>query len=86
LEKEWRSAFGQWDTYKGTHPNWGGGYKAESNKGYTKDDITAIMGFARVYNGHNLPDIWELFNNTKGKNIDAYQCHLFARIKQYAYD
>ena len=44
------------------------------------------MGFAGVYNGHNLPDIWELFNATKGKNIDAYRWHLYARMKQYAYD
>jgi hypothetical protein len=67
-------------------PQLGGGYKAKSIKGYTKDNIAAIMGFAGVYNGHSLPDIWELFNNTKGKNIDAYQRHLFARTKQYAYN
>jgi hypothetical protein len=35
----------------------GGGYDAD-NKGYTKDDIAALMGFFGVYNGHNLPDIW----------------------------
>ncbi len=58
----------------------------EANKGYTKDDIATIMGFAGVYNGHSLPDIWELFNATKGKKIDAYRRHLYARMKQYAYD
>jgi hypothetical protein len=46
----------------------GGGYNAKT-KGYTKDDIVALMGFARVYNGHNLPNIWELFNAAKGKKI-----------------
>ncbi len=46
----------------------------------------AIMGFTGVYSGNNLPDIWELFNATKGKNIDAYRRHLFARMKNYAYD
>jgi hypothetical protein len=34
----------------------GGGYKTKT-KGYTKDDIAAIMGFAAVYDGKNLPDI-----------------------------
>ncbi len=63
----------------------GGGYKGDT-KGYTKDDIMTLMGFARVYNGHNLPNIWEHFNATKGKNIDAYCHHLFARMKQWAYD
>jgi hypothetical protein len=56
----------------------GGGYKADT-KGYTKDDIVALMGFTGVYNGHNLPNIWELFNATN-------HCHLFARMKQWAYD
>jgi hypothetical protein len=45
-----------------------------------------MMGFAGVYSGDNLPDIWELFNSTKGKNIDAYHRHLYSRMKQYAYD
>jgi hypothetical protein len=63
----------------------GGGYKGDT-KGYTKDDIAALMGFAGVYNCHNLPDIWELLNVTKGKNVDAYCCHLFARMKQWAYN
>ncbi len=44
------------------------------------------MGFARTYQGRDLPDIWELFNATKGKNIEAYRCHLFSRMKQWAYD
>ncbi len=61
------------------------GYNAD-NKGYTKDDIAALMGFAGVYNGHNLRNIWELFNATKGKNIDAHCRHLFARMKQWACD
>ena len=63
----------------------GGGYDTKP-KGYTKDDIAAPMGFAGTYRGSNLPEIWELFNATKGKNIDAYQRHLFARMKQWAYD
>jgi hypothetical protein len=66
--------------------NIGGGYDSEGGKGYTKDDIAMLMGFAGVYSGHNLPDIWELFNSTKGKNIDAYRRHLYSRMKQYAYD
>jgi hypothetical protein len=64
----------------------GGGYEADTGKGYTKDDIVAILGFAGVYSGNSLPDIWELFNATKGKNIDAYRCHLFTRMKSYTYD
>ncbi len=64
----------------------GGGYEADTGKGYTKDDIAAIMGFAGVYSGNSLPDIWELFNATKGENIGAYRRHLFARMKSYAYD
>jgi hypothetical protein len=64
----------------------GGGYEMEISKGYTKDDIAAIMGFAGVYNGHSLPDIWELFNATKGKNIVAYRCHLYTQMKHYAFD
>ncbi len=63
-----------------------GGRNDADTKGYTNDDIMALMGFAGVYNGHNLPNIWELFNNTKGKNIDAYCRHLFARMKQWAYN
>ena len=63
----------------------GGGYDTEP-KGYTKYDIAAPMGFAGTYRGSNLPEIWELFNATKGKNIDAYRRHLFARMKQWAYD
>jgi hypothetical protein len=61
----------------------GGGYEVEANKGYIKEDIATIMGFAGEYNGHSLPDIWELFNATKGKNIDAYRQHLYTRMKQY---
>ncbi len=49
----------------------GGGYDTET-KGYTKDNIAALMGFAGTHRGSNLPDIWELFNATKGKNIDTY--------------
>jgi len=63
----------------------GGGNVSEA-KGYTKDDIAALMGFAGTYRGSDLPDIWALFNATKGKNTDAYQRHLFARMKQWAYD
>jgi hypothetical protein len=63
----------------------GGGYKTKT-KGYTKDNIAAIMGFAGVYDGKNLPDIWDIFNATKGKNIEAYCHHIYARMKQYAYD
>ncbi len=61
------------------------GYDTEP-KGYTKDNIAALMGFTRTYQGSNLSDIWELFNATKGKNINACRCHLFARMKQWAYD
>jgi hypothetical protein len=63
----------------------GGGYKGDTKR-YTKDDIAAFIGFAGVYNGHNLPNTWELFNSTKGKNINVYCHHLFAWMKQWAYD
>jgi hypothetical protein len=66
--------------------NIGGGYDSEGGKGYTKDNITALMGFTGVYSSNNLPDIWELFNSTKGKNIDAYRRHIYSRMKQYAYN
>jgi hypothetical protein len=33
-----------------------------------------------------MTDIWELFNATKGENIDTYCCHLFAQMKQWVYD
>ena len=75
----------QWATSNGICPNRGGGYDSKT-KGYTKDDIVAVMGFAGTYRGNGLPDIWALFNATKGKNIDAYRRHLFARMKQWAYD
>jgi hypothetical protein len=64
----------------------GGGYDTDIGKGYTKDDIAALMGFAGVYSSSNLPDIWEVFNATKGKNVDAYRRHIYARMKHYAYD
>ena len=64
-----------------------GGYDSNNGKGYTsKEDIAALMGFAGVYSKSNLPDIWEVFKSTKGKNIDAYQRHIYSRMKQYAYD
>ncbi len=66
--------------------NIGGGYDSEGGKGYTKDDIAALMGFAGVYSGNNSSDIWKLFNSTKGKNINTYRRHLYSRMKQYAYD
>jgi hypothetical protein len=44
------------------------------------------MGFAGVTNGADLPEIWEIFNKTKGKNIDAYRRHIVARMKQWAFD
>ena len=47
-----------------------GGHDFEA-KGYSKDDIAALMAFAGTYQGSALPDIWALFNDTKGKNIDA---------------
>ena len=49
----------------------GGGYDSKT-KGYTKDDIAAVMGFAGTYRGSDLPNFWALFNATKGNNIDAY--------------
>jgi len=49
----------------------GGGHDSET-KGYSKDDIAELMAFAGTYRGSALPDIWALFNDTKGKNIDAY--------------
>ncbi len=47
-------------------------------KGCTSNDIAALMGFAGVTNGADLPKIWEIFNKTKGKNIDAYRRHIAA--------
>ena len=35
----------------------GRGYNTGVGKGYTKDNIAALMGFAGVYSGSNLPDI-----------------------------
>jgi hypothetical protein len=50
-------------------PQLGGGYEADTSKGYTKDDIAAIMGFAGVYSGSNLPDIWSCSTPQKGKTL-----------------
>jgi hypothetical protein len=43
-------------------------------KGYTSNDIAALMGFAGIENGGDSPETWTIFNVTKGKNIEAYCC------------
>jgi hypothetical protein len=55
-------------------------------KGYTSNDIAALMGFAVIENGGDLPEIWTIFNTTKGKNIEAYCRHIVARMKQWLFD
>jgi hypothetical protein len=58
----------------------------ETGKGYSKDDIAALMGFSGVYNRNRLQDIWDIFNKTKGKNIEPYRRHIISCMKQYVYD
>jgi hypothetical protein len=62
------------------------GGSESDGKGYTSDDIAALMGFAGVEKGEDLPDIWHIFNATKGKNLDSYRRHILARMKQWSYD
>jgi hypothetical protein len=52
----------------------------------TSNDIAALMGFAGVENGGDLPEIWTIFNATKGKNIEAYCRHIVAQMKQWSFD
>jgi hypothetical protein len=47
-------------------------------KGYTKDDVVALMGFLGINDGQALQPIWDLFNTTRGKNIKAYQRHIIS--------
>ena len=62
------------------------GGSESDGKGYTSDDIATLMGFAGVENGGDLPEIWTIFNTTKGKNIEAYCRHIVARMKQWLFD
>ncbi len=62
------------------------GRSDNEGKGYTSDDIAALMGFAGVTNGADLPEIWEILNKNKGKNIDTYRRHIVVQMKQWAFD
>ena len=54
----------------------GGFGDREPKQGYSTKDIAALMGFACVHRGQDLPTIWDYFNKSKGKNIDNYCRHI----------
>ncbi len=64
----------------------GGVGDGKFKQGYSTKDIAALMGFACVQRGRDLPTIWDYFNKLKGKNINNYRCHITTRMKQWAYD
>jgi hypothetical protein len=64
----------------------GGVGDGEPKPGYSTKDIAALMGFACVHRGQDLPTIWDYFIKSKGKNIDNYHPHITTRMKQWAYD
>jgi hypothetical protein len=49
----------------------GGLGDADSKKGYRDDNITALMGFLHVKQGHQLQDIWSYVQSLGGKNINV---------------
>jgi hypothetical protein len=54
------------------------GGSESGGKGYTSNDIAALMGFAGIENRGDLPEIWKIFNTTTGKNVEAYCRHIVA--------
>jgi hypothetical protein len=51
----------------------------EAKQDYSTEDIAALMGFACIHRGQDLPTIWDYFNKSKGKNIDNY-CAATSRL------
>jgi hypothetical protein len=45
-------------------------------KGYSKDDVAALMDFLGINDRQALQTIWDLFNTTKGRNIKVYWRHI----------
>jgi hypothetical protein len=64
----------------------GGVGDGEFKQGYSTEDIAALMGFACIHRGQDLPTTWDYFNKSKGKNIDNYLRHITTWMKQWAYD
>ncbi len=64
----------------------GGVGDGESKQGYSTEDIAALMEFACIHRGQDLPTIWDYFNKSKGKNINDCRRHITTRMKQWAYD
>jgi hypothetical protein len=64
----------------------GGVGDGESKQGYSTEDTAALMGFASVHRGQDLPTIWDYFNKSKRENINNYRPHIMTLIKQWAYD
>ncbi len=55
-------------------------------KGYTKDDVAALMGFLGINDGQTLQPIWDLFSTTRGKNIEVYWHHIVSCINKWSFD
>ncbi len=64
----------------------GGVGDREPKQGYSTKDIAALMGFACVHRGQDLPTIWDYFNKLKGKNINNNRQQITTWMKQWAYD
>jgi hypothetical protein len=44
------------------------------------------MGFLGIESGQVLPEMCNIFNSTRSKNIEAYRQHTFAQMKQRSYE
>ena len=60
----------------------GGHTDMDTKQGYSNEDIAALMGFAHMKHGNQLPTIWEYFNSYRGKSIDIVDRQLYACMKQ----
>jgi hypothetical protein len=58
----------------------------DMKQGHSNEDIAALMGFAHVKRGNQLPTIWEYFNLYRSKRIDIVRRQLYARMKQWSHD
>jgi hypothetical protein len=64
----------------------GGHTDTDTKQDYSNEDISALMGFAHVKHGNQLPTIWEYFNSYRGKSINIVWQQLYARMKQWSRD
>jgi hypothetical protein len=64
----------------------GGHTNTDTKQGYSNEDIAALISFAHVKHGNQLPTIWEYFNSYRGKSINIVWQKLYARMKQWSHD